>query len=79
MPKPTTAKLFWNGRSQAVRLPKEYRFAGTAVTIRRDGERVILEQLDRDGWPEGFWDRLGSFASEVRRPRQGRLPKLPAL
>jgi antitoxin VapB len=35
--KPTSAKLFWNGRSQAVRLPKEFRFEGTnEVVIRRD-------------------------------------------
>lgn len=38
-----TAKLFFNGRSQAVRLPKEYRFEGqTEVCIERDGDRVIL-------------------------------------
>jgi len=37
------AKIFWTGRSQAVRLPKEFRFEGTEVRIRKDGERVILE------------------------------------
>lgn len=38
-----TAKLFQNGRSQAVRLPKSFRFEGQAeVYIERDGERVIL-------------------------------------
>ena len=37
------AKLFANGHSQAVRLPKEFRFVGTEVRIRRDGEKVILE------------------------------------
>lgn len=38
-----TAKLFMNGRSQAVRLPKEFRFEGVSeVVIERDGERVIL-------------------------------------
>jgi antitoxin VapB len=41
---PQTAKLFRNGRSQAVRLPKEFRFEGTEVAIRRDpatGEVVL--------------------------------------
>lgn len=39
-----TAKLFKNGRSQAVRIPKEYAFEGvTELVIRRDGERLILE------------------------------------
>jgi antitoxin VapB len=38
-----TAKLFLNGRSQAVRLPKAFRFDGlTEVYIQRDGERIIL-------------------------------------
>ena len=38
-----TAKLFTNGRSQAVRLPKAFRFEGVSeVLIERDGERVIL-------------------------------------
>jgi virulence-associated protein VagC len=40
-----TAKLFRNGRSQAVRLPKEFRFEGEEVSIRREGKRVILEDL----------------------------------
>jgi virulence-associated protein VagC len=38
-----TAKIFWSGRSQAVRLPKEYRFDGEQVSIRREGNKVILQ------------------------------------
>jgi len=41
-----TAKLFQNGQSQAVRLPKEYRFDGTEVTIKRVGEGVLLLPLN---------------------------------
>ena len=37
-----TAKLFENGRSQAVRLPKEYRFSGDEVAINTVGDIVIL-------------------------------------
>ena len=37
-----TARLFLNGRSQAVRLPKEFRFEGDEVYIRREGDDVIL-------------------------------------
>ncbi len=44
-----TAKVFWSGRSQAVRLPKEFRFRGKEVRIRRHGNAVILEPL-ADGW-----------------------------
>lgn len=43
-----TAKLFWTGRSQAVRLPKAFRFDGEEVRIRRHGNSVILEPVARD-------------------------------
>ena len=43
-----TAKLFKNGRSQAVRLPKEFQFRGKEVRIRRVGHGVLLEPVDVD-------------------------------
>ena len=43
-----TAKLFRHGRSQAVRLPKEFRLPGTEVRVRRVGRAVLLEPLERD-------------------------------
>jgi len=43
----TTAKLFKYGRSQAVRLPKEFRFEGKEVRIRKVGDKVILEPLKK--------------------------------
>ena len=52
----STAKVFQNGRSQAVRLPKAFRFKGDEVKIRKEGDKVILEPLERTYWPEGFWD-----------------------
>jgi antitoxin VapB len=55
---PARAKLFQNGRSQAVRLPREFRFRGDEVSIRRDGDAVILEPIKRDAWPRGYWERL---------------------
>ncbi len=50
-----TAKVFRNGRSQAVRLPAEYRFEGTEVYIRRDPETgdVVLSRRP-DSWQEFF-------------------------
>lgn len=50
------ARLFKNGRSQAVRLPKEFRFEGDCVRIRKEGKRVVLEPMERTEWPEGFWE-----------------------
>lgn len=50
-----TAKVFWSGRSQAVRLPKAFRFESDEVRIRRHGDAVILEPVARD-W--AWLDRL---------------------
>jgi len=52
---PRTAKLFRNGRSQAVRLPSEYRFEGHEVFIRQDPETgdVILSRRP-DSWESFF-------------------------
>jgi antitoxin VapB len=52
------ATLFMNGRSQAVRLPKEFRFEGTHVYVRKEGNRVILSPED-DRW-ERFLAAFGS-------------------
>ncbi len=41
----TDAKLFWNGRSQAVRLPKEFRFEGDRVRVTRMGAGILIEPL----------------------------------
>src|SRR5580698_11621960 len=43
-----TAKIFKHGRSQAVRLPKEFRLPGTEVRVRRIGRAVLLEPIERD-------------------------------
>jgi antitoxin VapB len=54
-----TAKVFWSGRSQAVRLPKEFRFEGEEVRIRRHGAAVILEPIPLD------WVWLDALAGRV--------------
>ena len=43
-----TAKLFWSGGSQAVRLPKEFRMDGEEVHIRKQGASVVLEPIATD-------------------------------
>jgi antitoxin VapB len=48
MSKTKNAKLFRNGRSQAVRLPREFRFEGGEVRIRRVGKGVLLEPVVSD-------------------------------
>lgn len=64
------AKLFANGRSQAVRLPKEFRLPGSEVRISREGNRVILEPiedvpLDANGWPIGFWKHIHELTRDL--------------
>lgn len=54
----TTAKLFINGGSQAVRLPKEFRFEGEEVRVRRLGHGVLIEPMAPSAWPTGYWTRL---------------------
>jgi len=63
------AKIFKNGRSQAVRLPKECRFPDTEteVVARKEGKRVILEPLE--GWSEAFLETAGS-CPDFERPEQ---------
>ena len=63
-----TAKLFRNGRSQAVRLPKEFRFDGDEVSIRRAGKKVILEPKKRRQWPRGYWKSWGKVPEDFRAP-----------
>ena len=57
----TMAKLFRNGRSQAIRLPREFRFAGDCVRVRRDGRGVLVEPMfaDVSDWFAEL-DRLGA-------------------
>ncbi len=76
-----TAKLFWTGRSQAVRLPKEYRFEGKEVRIHREGDRVVLEPVDEDGWA---WVRRlrplddDAIAAALDRPGPEASPEAPS-
>jgi antitoxin VapB len=54
------AKVFKHGRSQAVRLPKECRFAGKEVRVTKVGNRLILEPLaDNGAMPWALIDQLG--------------------
>ena len=57
-----TAKLFASGKSQAVRLPKEFRFTGTDVGIMKFGQMVVL--YPKDNADEIFFSSLGKFPDE---------------
>jgi antitoxin VapB len=57
-----TAKLFQNGRSQAVRLPKEFQFEGDDVFIQRLGDAVLL--IPRSKILDVFEEGLNGFTDD---------------
>ena len=63
-----TAKLFKNGKSQAVRLPKEFRFSGDRVYIKRVGEAVILLPYQTP-W-KTLLDSLSLFSTDYMENRE---------
>ena len=63
------ARVFWSGRSQAVRLPKEFRFDTETVLVHREGQAVILEPVDR--WPDGYVESFTGAPPDFERPPQG--------
>jgi antitoxin VapB len=67
-----TAKVFTNGRSQAVRLPKEYRFEGPEVMIARLGSAVVLLPKEH-GW-DVLFESLDGFTDDFMTNREQ--PKL---
>lgn len=70
------AKLFQNGGSQAVRLPKSCRFSDDLqeVLVHRVGRRVILEPAD--DWPKDFLKCLGAWDQDIERPAPQPITKL---
>jgi antitoxin VapB len=56
------AKLFFNGRSQAVRLPAEFRFPGDQVRVTRHGRGVLLEPVATD--VAGWFNDLDQYRAE---------------
>jgi antitoxin VapB len=67
-----TAKIFWSGRSQAVRLPKEFRFDADEVRIRRHGSAVILEPIANDwAWLEAVTGPVDEDFAEAATEQPG--------
>lgn len=67
---PSTAKVFTTGRSQAVRLPKEFRFSTKEVTIERQGNAVLLRpKLDSATWAEQMMAAVAAFDPDFKMER----------
>lgn len=65
------AKLFSTGGSQALRLPREFRFNGSEVAIHREGDRVVLEPVASE-WTAEFTALLSQPAPEFPDRKQPR-------
>ena len=63
-----TARIFENGRSQAVRLPKEFRFSGKDVYIKKIGNMVVLLPKD-DPW-DPLINSLNQFTDDFMQSRE---------
>jgi antitoxin VapB len=78
---PVTAKLFMNGSSQAVRLPRAFRFDGNAVNIRKEGNSVVLEPITPVFQSTAEWfaelDRLNELAGEPFMAKGREQPPMP--
>ena len=73
---PNVARVFMTGRSQAVRLPREFRFDTDRVAIRRLGRNVILSPLFED-WQDYFQNATcptDDFEAATVEMRRGELP-----
>ena len=71
-----TAKVFWSGRSQAVRLPKEFRVEGREVRLSRRGNRIILEPVPEDWtWLDAIAGSLDSDLIEAAREQPAALAR----
>jgi antitoxin VapB len=75
MAKSGVAKLFRNGRSQAVRLPKEFRFEGDAVRVRRVPEGLLLEPMIAD--PKEWFAAMDRRGGEPFLKTGRKQPKAP--
>ena len=63
-----TAKLFQNGQSQAVRLPKEFRFEGNEVFIKKVGNGAVLIPIHHP-W-KSLFDSLSQFSDDFMQTRE---------
>ncbi len=65
--------------AQVLRLPDEFRLSGTHLSIRRQGDAIILEPVKPTAWPAGFFERIVITDPAFERPPQGALPPAPQI
>lgn len=68
------AKVFWDGRDQAVRLPEEFRVEGSELRIRREGKKIVLEPVEEENggeWIDAIAGKLGEDFARAALDRPG--------
>jgi virulence-associated protein VagC len=75
----TTVQVMETSQGQAVPLPEEFRFTTSTVSIRREGDAVILEPVKSAEWPEHFFEDIHIDDPTFDRPPQGSIPPAPLL
>ena len=75
----STAEIVDIGDVQTVTLPSEFHIDAEMVSIRREGEAIILEPLKAAAWPEGFFAAIHIDDPMFSRSDQGQAPAVPPL
>lgn len=70
----TIIEILQTREGQVVTLPEEFRFATARVSIRRDGDAVILAPVKAAHWPPGFFEAIRIDDPAFARPEQGVMP-----
>jgi antitoxin VapB len=71
----TTAKIFQHGGSQAIRIPKAFRFEGSEVSIERHGDEVVLKPIPAPSF--GSFAEIAAYLA-MKHPAPGDFPEPPA-
>lgn len=67
-------RVFTNGGSQAVRVPKEFKFDSSEVEIWKEGEVVLMRPVKKRAWPKGFFESIRINDPAFKRQPQGKMP-----
>jgi antitoxin VapB len=74
-----TIEILETGNGQAIPLPEEFRFSTHTVSIRRQGDALILEPVKPAQWPDHFFEDIRIDDPAFERPDQGATPPAPSL
>ena len=72
-----TVQVFSFDGQQAVKLPPEFAVSVSALSIRKEGEAIVLEPIKGTQWPEGFFEDIRIEDPAFCRPPQGETPAAP--